>query len=85
MWSSEVMISTPCSLHTAEQYMYSLLYGPYIYRQPTLGIHIPQTAIMLSDEQLRLIMEQFDPLHPSDSYGVDLYIALRYVVVALQT
>ena len=41
---------------------------------------IPAVNVQLSYRQMQTIQQQFHPLAYSDSNGVDIYIALRYVI-----
>ena len=42
------------------------------------NVFIPEVNVDLTDAQMQAIRAQFDPLSPTDSYGVDHYVALRY-------
>ena len=44
------------------------------------GDVIPAVNLQLSYRQMQTIQQQFHPLAYSDSNGVDIYIALRYVI-----
>ena len=44
------------------------------------SVEIPETNVDLSAAQMHTIRTQFYPLAPSSSYGIDIYIGLRYVI-----
>lgn len=44
-------------------------------------VEVPETRLPLTDMQMATIKDTIDPLQCSDSYGVDLYLSLRELVV----
>ena len=53
--------------------------------EPHVGVNVPQLESPLTPEQLDALQHHIDPLQPSDSNGIDIYITtVQYVEGLLQ-
>lgn len=53
--------------------------------QPDLGVNVPQLESPLTPDQLETLKHLIDPMQPSESSGVDIYLtALQYVESLLE-
>lgn len=47
------------------------------------GVNVPQLESPLTSEQLTALQRQIDPLQPSESNGVDIYLNTLHYIEAL--
>lgn len=48
-------------------------------------VEVPLIDFELSDQQLDYLLENYDPLHKDDNYGIDVYLnVLEYVNMCLE-
>ena len=59
------------------------IFGPPPNPFDSGSVVVPEVNINLTLAQVQTIQSQFNPLLPSDSYGVDHYIGLRFVIQQL--